>query len=256
MKKFILFLFMFFGSIFANKNIFDHPKIQQPNLPLIHETGNFKLYCIAEDKQISLKVLDVAEKNFEQCSINFNHKYSNKINLYIFHCLQDLHDAVGMPDAKDRVVNIYEPETHSFFTVNPENHGSYCSAEEIIQLNIHGLTNLFIKDKYTKEIPFWFTHGLGLWKAKYIDKNILDDLTLNHELVPSLQQLENFDFSTDIHRASSYLIVEFINQKWGWEKILDILEDYSSFEKILDVTEKTFRDKLINYLDNTISPKE
>ncbi|MFA6263730.1 MAG: CatB-related O-acetyltransferase [Candidatus Babeliales bacterium] len=249
MKKIIFLILICSRSILANYNIFEHVHIQQPNLPFTSETEHFKLYCVPDDKLACQKLLDVAEKNFKQCSIDFNHRYSFKINLYVFPCLKDLHIAVGLPDAEDRVVNIYVPEEHAFFTVNPDRHGSFHSTASILNLNMHGLTNLFIQDKYAqKKIAFWFSHGIGLWKSQYLDKKILNKLIHNHQLIPSLEQMENFDSSSDIYRACSYLIIEYIHQQWGWDKILAILADYASFEKILGISKEKFKTKFIDYL--------
>ena len=256
MKRIIFLILICYGSVSANYNLFDHSNIQQqPALPLNTETENFKLYCILEEKLACQKVLDVAEKNFKQCLIDFKHKYSAKINLYVFSSLKEMHKAVGLPDAPDRVANIYKPEIHSFFTVNPEHNGSYLSTEDILNLNMHGIASLFIQDKYSTKIPFWFTHGIGLWKSNYIDKKIGNQLTQNHQLIPSLEQLENFDSSSDFYRACSYLMVEYINYQWGWDKILAILADYTSFEKVLGISKEKFKDQFISYLDTNYLAK-
>jgi hypothetical protein len=237
-------------------NILEHSNIlQPPALPLNTETEHFKLYCMPEEKLACQKVLDVAEKNFKQCAIDFNHKYSTKINLYVFSTLKEMHKSVGQSDAPDRVANMYEIKTHSFFTINPEHHGSYHSTESILNLNMHGIASLFIQDKYTNKIPFWFMHGIGLWKSNYIDPKIVNKLTQDHQLIPSVEQLENFDSSSDAYRACSYLVVEYINHQWGWDKILAVLADYDSFEKIFGVSKEKFKDQFTDYLDAAYSKK-
>ncbi len=248
MKKIIFVLFACYNIASANYNIFDHTTIQHINLPFVRETEHFRLYCTPADSVSCQKVLDVAEKNFKQCSHDFNHSYSAKINFYIFPCLQDLHNAVGQPHAPDRVANIYKPEIHSFFTVNPERSGSYHSTESLLNLNMHGITSLFIQDKYHTNIPFWFTHGIGLYRAHYIDPKIVNQLLQNPQLIPSLQQLEDFDSSSDSYRACSYLMIEFINNQWGWDTMLAVLADYGSFEKILGISKEKFKNQFIDYL--------
>ncbi|MFA5075263.1 MAG: hypothetical protein WC436_04135 [Candidatus Babeliales bacterium] len=263
MKKFVIFFSIFFSFIVLGiflRHIFLSNNIPKPNFPLNIETENFKLYCMPNDKLAGQKILDVAEKNFKQLSVDFNHKYSKKINLYVFPDIKDFHQAIGRPDAADRIINFYNENQHSFFTVSPYNPGSYHSAESIFTLTTHGLTYLFIKDIYTKKIPNWFIHGIGLWKAKYVGKygynKILNELSQNHQLIPSLKQLEDSDFSSDIYLSCSYLIIEFINQKWGWYKILALLNDFSSFEKILEISKEKFREQLIDYLDANYSIKK
>lgn len=244
MKKVVLLSFMFSGSLFAGMNI------PQPSLPLDTETNHFKLYCMANDKESAQKVLAVSEKNFSKLSADFKHEYSTKINLYVFPSVQEHHDAIGSPSAPNWRVNTSFEDTHSFFTVSPDNPGSYHSTESILNGNIIGLTHLFIKDMPAGiYVPRWFCLGVGLWMAGRVSKTMLFSLASDHTLIPSMEQLGELE--QGMRQSCSYSIVDYINQQWGWETILSLIADFSSFEKILGITQETFRTQWISYLDAT-----
>jgi purine nucleosidase len=255
-------------AIWADKKLFEKTvldvlsnaeRIQQPTLSLNIETNHFKLYCMPNDTEAGHKVLDIAEKNFKKLSENFKHTYSTKINLYVFPSVQDHHNAIGEPSAEDWLVNKCITDTHSIFTVSPNNPGTHHSAQSILDLNIVGLTQLFIEDTYTNPKPRWFSLGIGLWFAKWVSTTALKALAQDHTIIPELQQIgapsEKLD-SQMILQACSYSIIEYIHQKWGWDAILALLADYSSFEKILGSSQETFRDQWIEYLDSNYLDKK
>jgi hypothetical protein len=261
-KKFLSFTlicaFINVSNIFAmeSKQPTVPNQITQSNLPLNTETDHFKLYCMPNDKEAAQKVLDVAEKNFKKLSADFKHTYSTKINLHVFPSLQDHHNAIGLPSAEDWLINKYFAETHSFFTVSPNNPGSFHSAKSILGLNMVGLTNLFIKDKYTNSIPNWFCLGIGFWEAQFIDKKIIKSLAQDHKTIPTMNEIQEKLGSDSKSCASVFSIIEYINQKWGWDTIIALLADYSSFEKILGVNQETFRTQWIKYLDSNYLDKK
>jgi hypothetical protein len=42
--------------------------------------------------------------------------------------------------------------------------------------------------------------------------------------------------------------VDFIKQKWGWDKVFALAADYSQFEKILGMSKDEFNNEFIAYL--------
>jgi nucleoside 2-deoxyribosyltransferase len=246
-KKVIWLLFMVTGCLFAKTNI------SQPTLPLNNETDHFKLYCMANDKESAQKVLEVSEKNFSKLSTDFKYEYSTKINLYVFSSVQAHHDAIGESNAENWLVNFVDKDTNSFFTVSPDNPGSYHTAKNILRLNIVGLTDLFVMD-INPTTPGWLCLGVGLWMAGLVQEAGLSELAGNHALIPSFQQLKGHAKEHDTQRIwqnCAYSVVEFINHRWGWEKILALLADFSSFERILGLTQEAFRHEWISCLDAT-----
>jgi hypothetical protein len=231
-------------------------QIAQPNLHLDMETDHFKLYCTTKDKEAAKKVLDFAETNFKKLSEDFKHTYSTKINLYVFPSIQEHHIAIGQTSAEDWLVNACFSETHSFFTVSPDNPGSYHSAESIFGLNIVGLTRLFIKDKYTNPIPEWFCLGIGFVKAKWTNTKTLSSLAQDHKIIPSMSEIQEKLGSNSKSCACIYSMVEYINQNWGWDTVLTLLTDFSSFEKTLSLSQDKFREKWIEYLDSKYLDKK
>lgn len=249
MKKLLALTCMLSGYLFVGATI------PQPTLPLDTESEHFKLYCMPHDKESAYKVLEVSEENWRKLSANLKHTYSTKINLYVFPSVQEFHYAINFPSAPEWAVISDDENTNSLFTVSPGNPGAVHSSESILQLNIVALANLFIKDMPANtKAPAWFCLGLGFWMADWKNKITLHKLASDHALVPSMQELNEFFWKHDsekIHSNCAYSIIAYINQQWGWEKILALLADFSSFEQILGITQETLRTQWINYLDAT-----
>ncbi len=240
------------------KQLIDVKQNPQPSLPLNTETDHFKLYCMFNDKEAAKKVLDVAEQNLKKLSEDFKHPYSTKINLYVFPSLQEHHNAIGWSSAEDWLVNAMFDETHSFFTVSPANPGPQHSAESILKLNIVGLTELFIKDAY-KNVPTWFGFGIGLLNADWKSTKTLKELAQDHTKIPTFEQLNSSSQTSDaqmIRQNASYSVIEYLNKTKGWDIIRALLADFSSFEKILGVSQEVFRNQWIEYLDSTYLDKK
>jgi hypothetical protein len=223
-------------------------------LPLYKETSHFKLYCTAVDQVVSDDMLNHLEILFEKLSYEFEHNYSKKISFYVYPDLASFHQAIDCPDAADWVGSYVNENVIK--TVSPNNPGPIHNYNSVMKSKELGLVAVFIYNKYPKHgfIPRWLHQGVGLYKANYFSSNTLKSLDKNIDALPALKQLESINKEDDVafNNANGFQVsqslVQFMYEKWGWNSILALLEDYSKFEEILNVNKEEFHAQWIEFI--------
>jgi len=227
---------------------------QPEELMLYKETDHFKIFCTPIDNIASDEMLTQEELFFNQLVSEFNHTCSKQVQLHIYPDLISFHQAINWPDAPDWVIG---HGTHKRKTVSPRNPGPFHSFNKVMRANKSALTMLFIQDKYKnkKNIPYWFEQGVGLFKADfYANEKLSDLLPSDISLLPSLEQLEAVEkYNTKAFDKLngfrvSFSIIQFIDQKWGWNTILELLENYSQFEEVVGCSKLEFKEQWLSFL--------
>lgn len=229
---------------------------ERTNFPLYLENEHFQIFCEEKDQAAANQMLQILESHFGKLSKDFEHLYTDKIHIHIFPTIEQFHEAIHWPSAPAWIVaNSGDGlEPHTFFIVSPVNPGTYHSFESILKISVVNLTKLFIADKYKKHSPYWLRIGIAFHEAGMVQKNLtkrLIEVKNSKGLIPTLHQLETVpleEFNQIGGYSYAYALAEFIIQTWGWEKVLALLDDYSSFESVLEVSKQDFRELWINFL--------
>lgn len=234
-------------------------KAEEMQIPFYKQNSHFLLFCVEQDHNVGDLLLDAAEKHFEKLSKDFNCSYDTQIKMMIYPNITAFHEAIGYSSAPDWLVACSEPENHMMLNVSPNSPGSVHNFESIFRVSRVNVTKLFIYENF-QNFPRWLSQGVAFLEANYfirpVVKEWLLDVTKKNSKIPSLKELESIKHSDSIAFSDidgfriSYSLVEFINEKWGWNKILELLSDYSSFEKILGLSKETFRTEWINFAKN------
>ncbi|MBI5345740.1 MAG: hypothetical protein HZB76_01165 [Chlamydiae bacterium] len=222
------------------------------NFSLYKETEHFQVFCEPQDQEASDVLLTNAEANFEKFSNDFQVFYTDKFKIMVYPNIQSFHEEIGMPDAPDWEVESDGDQTIKI--VSPNEPGRVHNFKSIIRCGMAGLAELFIFEKYPKcEENRWLIVGAAFHESHFyirpVVKEWLCDLKAKNAAIPSVIQMEQNEnnFDVDSYRAN-YALVEFIKEKWGWESVLKLLEDYSAFENIFGVSKEEFRDQWIVFL--------
>ena len=118
------------------------------------------------------------------------------------------------------------------------------------------IAELGIKYAHHQSIPYWLHQGVALYVAQFFDPDKVRT-TLAQELdkvVPTIAQLDvipKYDtiaFDTYDGFRVSYSIVEFIDTQWGWDTVIQILNNYTHFESVVGVSKNTFTEQWRAYL--------
>lgn len=224
-------------------------------LELYKETPQFRLYCAPLCRADAQDMLFCLEQYMHKISADFNHIYSETINVYIYPDLACLHRSIGWPDAPDWVIGSYDH--HSMHTVCLCNPGPVHTRETVMVSRHVGLITLFIRDLYPHHavIPRWLHQGVGLYKAGYFSKESIIKLKDHLPNLPTLEQLEKIDKSDGAAFNAlngflvSYALVGFIDQRWGWSVIRQLLQDYDKFEQILGMNKQQFRQQWLHFVE-------
>lgn len=227
-------------------------------LPLYKETNRYIVYCMSSDQKNADIMIEKGEAFIEELSNDFKHTYSKKMNLYIYPDLVSFHKAINSPNAPDWVIGCHGGNISKI--VSPSNPGPVHSYESILLSERSGLVTAYIYDKYSNNdsIPRWLHQGVALYKAGfYSPEKVTLDLTHDIAKLPSLEQLESIkkeDNALTFSKVNgfyvSFSLVEFIIQKWGWESVLNLLENYSNFEKVFGLSKKEFQEQWLEFLRN------
>ncbi|MGE0207290.1 MAG: hypothetical protein AB7R69_05585 [Candidatus Babeliales bacterium] len=223
-------------------------------LSLYKETDHFKIYCTDVDCAVADNILDEAEVFFEQLTSDFNHKFEgSKILFNIYPDLVSFHKAIAWDAAPDWVVAFHDKNSTTMCSpLNPGPHHSYAS---LMKSSKNGLVQFFIHDTFKGQtIPRWLYQGVTLYKTNYYSDQSINELFYEDGSLPLFEQLENVEDTLAFDKlngfSASFWMVRFLNERWGWNTILGLLENYSNFEAILGITKKEFGEHWIEFIKN------
>ncbi len=247
--KFIMSLVLSTGCLVAQQTI---------ELSFYKETDHFKVFCTPDDYSIANDMIKENEAFFVQLSHDFGHQYSSaKIPLNIYPDLKSVHQAINWPDAPDWLTGNHNNRTVN--TVSPNNPGPEHTYHSVMKAQKSAVAIAFIDDKYNnqKHIPRWLLQGTALYKTNSFSNNQTRLLLQEISSLPTLGQLERIEEDDKAFRllkgfTVSFSMVQFIDQRWGWDSVLNLLEDYSRFEKIFNISKEEFRDQWLEFLQNNL----
>jgi RNA polymerase sigma-70 factor, ECF subfamily len=223
-------------------------------LPLFKETEHFMLFCMPPDHSVAETMLNEAENFYMHLAKDFKGEFSTKIIMNIYPDLLTFHQAIGWPTAPDWVIG---DDHHNIINnVSPNNPGPVHTYQSVMKSNKVGLVTVFVSDKFpTNFIPRWLHQGVALYKAQFLSDGVNKRLRQNISALPTFEELESIEeddirFEQIKGFAISYSVVQFIEQKWGWDSILALLADYAKFEEILKVSKQELWSQWIRYLHN------
>jgi hypothetical protein len=231
---------------------------ENPPFPFHKETNHFQSYCNKSDQISADAFLAEGESYFTKLSKAFQHEYPIKISLIIYPNIERFHEAIDTPQAPSWCVST--ACRHQILIVSLKNPGLVHTYQTLLRCEIVSLSKLFMKEKYPRGLPGWLSQGAACYLADFYS-NSYDKAWIfqkNKEItdLPSFAELEQDETMVGkivFYNRSAFSLVDFIKQKWGWEKILALMEDYSSFEGILKVSKEDCRKEWIVYLDQKSS---
>ncbi|WP_028611306.1 RNA polymerase sigma factor [Paenibacillus harenae] len=194
------------------------------------------------------------KNNVETISSKFNHRPSRKTIIEIYPDLPTFHQAVGEANAPNWFMGTYEGRILKI--VSPLNPGPEHTYPSILKSTVHLFTMWLISD-INPLSPKWLRQGIGGYEAKQMTpefiKNTTADAIQNLD-IPSFQQLNNdtWDFETMKGFQFSYLIVEFIVEKYGLDALNKVIRNPHDFNGIFKRSELELHEQWIGHLKNKL----
>ena len=197
------------------------------------ESEHFQLFYTETDASIAPSLFQKAEQTYAACSKDFQYSFDKPIDLFIYPSVEAYHLARNMEDAPDWVVAHADSQT--IHIVSPSNPGP-CHTKKSLKmlLQLEVVESFLFKQFGNESLPRWLLFGTAAAKGGYFIKTF-------KPRVPSLEELETSD-TTEFAKVSgfqwSYLFVSYIEQNYGWDKLLQVLANYKKFEEIMGISPK------------------
>ncbi len=254
-KKFIILLMIaFVQTLFAGE--------EKLSIPFYKESNHFKIYCLESDKTIADETIQILQEFCYRWIIDFsklNESYfftDEKISIYIYPNIQDFQKYVLKDlSSPNWMIGIDGSNYYGISVVSANNPGQSHTKESTFNVCKAILGNILMNNYY-KQTRFcdWISQGLVLYYADMYSMEFIQKyLSINNEIqINSVFKLNIDEINTRPLKISSYALTKFLIDNWGWDKALDIYEDYSKFESITGLSEEDFRNECTKYYQSLI----
>lgn len=221
-------------------------------LNLRKETKHFIIDYTEFDQLCIAKVSEVLEDNYDRITTNFKQQLEEKLIIELHPNHQQLHIALGFPDAPDWVrgglgigkIAIASP-------LNPPPGSEF---HNVLNTAVHEFVHIIV-NRINENTPRWLNEGIAGYEAKdnnenWIIKTVKSGLLNN--TVPTFDDLDTGDdFETFFNRDGyqySYTIVEAIVNLFGYNKLCSLIKSPNNYVATLGVTEAELQHMWIDYI--------
>lgn len=217
-----------------------------------YKTEHFIFECSALDSAQIPSLSSHLESNYQRLLAEFDIDKLPITKILIYPDFDSYHNAVLTPNApkwqRGRAWDIDEIRMLSPITAKKE-------SGEDVQLNyvvlhefIHCIHLSMIKNGL--RVPGWLWEGLAMYKGCcQWTENPKDLAYIKNKKYPTLKQIEN-DRSYQMKYDLGYFIIKFLDQKYGWETVLQLIDSNGHIKDVLDVTKKDFQRDFYDYLEH------
>ncbi|MBU2700527.1 hypothetical protein Ga0466249_001619 [Sporomusaceae bacterium BoRhaA] len=221
-------------------------------LNLRKETEHFTIYYNEIDKTCINKVSAVLENNYNKITNHFNQQLQEKLTIEIHSDLNQLHLALGFPNAPDWIrgglgigkIVIASP-------LNPPRGSEF---DNVLNTAVHEFVHIIV-NKINAATPRWLNEGIAGYEAKDNDENWIRKTVKNglvSNKIPTFKDLDTGeDFETFFKRNGypySYTIVESIIEEFGYDKLCNFIKSPNNFVAAFGITENQLQNKWMEYI--------
>ncbi|GLX67537.1 RNA polymerase sigma factor [Paenibacillus glycanilyticus] len=197
------------------------------------------------DKKIYQDIIEHLRVNVDHICIKLKHHPSKKLTIEIYPDISFFHQAVDEPDAPDWFMGMIEADTIKI--TSPLNPGPEHTYQSILKSTVHLFTMWLIKD-INPAAPKWLYQGIGGYEAglmtrDYINESITE--LVKRGDIPTFSELQNdtWDFEKMKGFQFSFLLCDFILQKYGSEGLNKIIRTPNDFEVVFSCPPLEFHEE-------------
>ena len=185
-----------------------------------HFTWNFS----ADEKDTIHPLMQEMESFYSNIAHDFSYTSDRLVTINVYPDIQAFHDAIGLVDAPDWAVARATDEALDI--VSLASPGPFHSQESINQIMKLNVVKSIIYDAFGRDnVPYWLAYGVGALKVGYCTS------TPSLDEVPTLDQLECNHYA-DFKKVNGFQVscsfVQFINDTYGWDAVLELLANYDA----------------------------
>jgi hypothetical protein len=222
-------------------------------LNLRKETQHFIIHYTEFDKKCIDRVLNVLENSYSRITINLNQQLQEKLVIEIHPDLNQLHIALGFPNAPDWIRGGLGVD--KIVIASPLNPPPGSAFDNVLNTAVHEFVHIII-NKINEDTPRWLNEGIACFEAKDNDENWIRKTVKNglvSNMIPTFKDLDTGeDFETFFKRNGyqySYTIIETIIEEFGYDKLYKLINAPDNFVNIFDLTECQLQNKWIEYIE-------
>jgi hypothetical protein len=243
----IVFLILFYSDLYSQYYFFGRNKVQYEDFDWkVIKTDHFNIYYYGDAEKIAEIGAAYAEDIYEELKVKLNHVVTRKIPLIFYNTSLHFQQTNITPGLIPEGVGGFF-EFIKGRVVIPSN-GSLSEFRHVIR---HELVHVFMMNKIFRVLrdhrlptevmpPLWFVEGLAEYLSTEIDAQaemVMRDAVINNYF----RGIEDFPkvHGTYLMYKVGQNFLEFVEQKYGADKIPLILENlwmFNKFEKVLEYT--------------------
>lgn len=196
-------------------------------------------------------LFDELNNSVERVSTKYKHHPSQKVVIEIYPDLPTFHQAVGETDAPNWFMGTHEGRTLKI--VSPLNPGPEHTYQSILKGTVHLFAMWLISD-INPAAPKWIRQGIGGYEAKHMSQDFIKGSTednIRNQSVPSFDELNNdtWDFETMKGFQFSYMMVEFVVDRYGVDALNKLIRNPQDFEGIFQCSETELYEQWVKYIE-------
>lgn len=221
-------------------------------LNLKKETQHFILYYTEFDNLCINRILEVLENSYDKITNNLNQELEEKLIIEIHPDFNQLHIALGFPDAPDWIRGGLG--VGKIVIASPLNPPPGSDFNNVVNTAVHEFVHIVV-NKINRNTPRWLNEGIACFEAKdnsekWIRETVKNGL-INGE-VPKFKELDTGeDFETFFKLNGyqySYTIIESIIEEFGYKKLCELIKAPNNFVEIFNLSEDELQEKWIGYI--------
>jgi WD40 repeat protein len=246
-RLYLLLFFLSSASLYAQFYYFGRNKVQYTEFDWhILRTEHFDVYYYPEMKELAEQGAYFAEQSYRLLESKFNQTINGRIPLIFYSSHLHFEQTNTTPGFIPEGVGGFFEFLKGRVVIPAD--GSLAQFRHVIR---HELVHVFMTSKLNRVLtdhrlpsdrtaPLWFTEGLAeAWSTDWDDQAemVIRDAVLNNYIVP----LSNMDqiYGTFLMYKEGQNIIRFIEQRYGEEKILLLMENFwrsGSFSDVMKAT--------------------
>lgn len=224
---------------------------KETDMKLQLETEHFIFYSTDKDKKCLEDLSNAAEGSYERITSDLKTPLDYKPTVRVYPDIKSFHISIGRPDDPDWGVGTAWGK--NLRIVSPLNPGSVHDYESIKQVAVHEFAHVvqinMVDDP--RQLPTWLWEGTATYEAKQMDEKTKQLMKQEAQKVkaPTLSQLTKDFYTVDKAYQYSYSIADFIVNKYGYDKLVEMIKNPKDIEKTLGVSMDELEKQWIGYVE-------
>lgn len=262
MKKLKIVFLVFGGLILLYFGAQIFRSIAVVDVPTELRTDHFIITYQGIYKQEAQDIADNLESNYDRIRTHLNDPDHETIQVFVHPTQTDFNKGTGLLNSTANGTSRGPNEFHFIWTnwfnsIFPNDPIKTAIHEftHCVQLNIlikeaqgewgnmdHGAFDKAFEEKFINEYPQWFWEALCDYEAGVVNK-----ISVKYGISKNLS-LKDLNTNNQIYNVG-YTIIEYVVEKWGKEKLPDLITSYVDIQKVLNVSESEFEKGWVNFVN-------